>query len=142
MQGEIAWDQMHIKTQLNTLMDEHVATYFRKERKNMPHQKIAESLPAQLIQFTLPYDTPTSNIIQRLQAFKIGHAAEREIMRKFNITQRCMEKINWQALLRAVKPLSASRKHSLSKGVYENWCVMEVAKKFKLADTNMCPLCK
>jgi len=70
-QGKIEWNKMHIKTQLNTLMDGHTATYFRSVQSYLPHQQHCEHLPAQVMSFSLPFDRPTPNTLSRLQDFRI-----------------------------------------------------------------------
>jgi len=52
-----------------------------------------------------------------------------------------MHLINWKALLRAFKSYAKTRQYAISKCVYRQWCVMERAKLFKIADTEICPLC-
>jgi len=140
-QGKIEWNKMHIKTQLNTLMDEHTATYFRSVQKSLPHKQNCEHLPAQVISFSLPFDRPTSNILTRLQNFRIGHAAEEAMAKAFKIHHQHMKMINWKALLRAFKSYTQMRQYAISKCVYRQWCVMERAKLFHIADNDRCPLC-
>jgi len=113
----VDFDQLPLEAQLNCLVDEYVGLLYSQENLE-PHDEVSEFFIAQKCSLKLPFHRPTSNILEQIIAFRVGHESEHQLSTFWNTPRKWMCNIEWKGLRAAIR-----REKKVTKRLCVNWCI-------------------
>ena len=106
-----------------------------------PHDEVSEFFIAQKCSLKLPFTRPTSNVLEQIIAFGVGHQSEQQLSTFWNTPYKWMCNIEWKGLRSAIRREKHSNKAHVCKLVHKQWPTMYMLERNGMSTTDVCPMC-
>jgi len=134
-------EDLPFEAKLNKLVDEYAGGVYEDMTRG-GHYDMVPFYNAPVCSLKLPFGRPVSNVCEQLIAFANGHLSEAQLARFWNIEEKWLCNIEWEAFKVAVRRARNATKSRLCKVVHKQIPTMKMLKRNGMSLTSLCPLCK
>ena len=134
-------EDLPFDAKLNKLVDEYAGGVY-EDITCGEHDDFVPFYNAQICSLKLPFGRPVSNVCAQLVAFTNGHLSEAQLAKFWNIEEKWLCNIEWEAFRVAVRRARNATKSRLCKLAHKQLPTLKMMQRNGMSLTNLCPLCK
>ena len=139
----IDYEDLSFSAKINVQCDKFVTKYYTDPLPTCVHhlQKIPH-YQQQKVSISNQYTRITSSFQSNIHRYKIGHEAETQCARTWNIKPSSLPAIDWKNLWTESKSRRGSARFSMCKAIHRQWPTMAREKAWERSQSALCPFCK
>jgi len=136
------FQSLSVEAKINVQCDKYVGEYFTNPLLSCA--AYLEKIPHyvhQKISLSNPYTRITSSFRSNTHRYKIGHEAELQCSKTWNISSNNLPHVDWYNLCRVFRGYKGWSQNPFTKAIHRQWPTMVRENDWNRSSTPLCPLC-